>query len=100
MTHTSAADLDDEPAWDIEPNPEMVHWQPVHGRDGVRPSSTLLSTAGALGAIALGSAVVGALAVGALAVGAMAIGTLAVGRARVRRLEIDELIVGQVRFKD
>jgi hypothetical protein len=100
MTPTSPAEIDEEPAWDIEPNPEIVHWQPVHGRDKERTRPPAVSTAGALGAIAVGSAVVGALAVGALAIGAVAIGALAVGRARVRRLEIDELIVGQVRFKD
>jgi hypothetical protein len=91
---------DEEPLWDSEPNPEMVHWQPTHSPDSAAVKHITLSTTGALGLIAVGSAVVGALAVGAVAVGAVAIGALSVGRARVRRLEIDELVVGRVTFKD
>ena len=93
-------DLDDEAAWDADPNPEIVHWQPTHKPDVVEGSAASLSPAGALGLIAVGSAIAGAVAIGALAIGAMAIGTLAIGRARVRRLEIDELVVGRIRFKD
>ncbi len=101
MTAETDFDFDDsDEAWDAEPNPEMVHWQPSHSVDRIRGASATLSPAGALGAIALGSAVVGAVAVGAIAIGALAIGRLAVGRATIRRLEIDELVVGRVRFKD
>jgi hypothetical protein len=103
MTHDTGLGgevLDDEAAWDAEPNPEIVHWQPVHDPDRPDGSARHLSTAGALGLIALGSAVGGALALGAVAIGALAIGALAVGRARIHRLEIDELVVGRIRFKD
>jgi len=97
---TSTEPFDDEPLWDSEPNPEMVHWQPSHSPDAIEGRRATLSPAGALGLIAVGSAAVGALAIGAVAVGALAIGSLVVGRARVRRLEIDELIVGRISFKD
>ncbi len=101
MTQGVDTDIaDDDPDWDIEPNPEMVHWQPTHRPDTVDGAPVILSPAGALGAIALGSALFGAMAVGAVAVGAVAIGALAIGRARIRKLEIDELIIGKVRFKD
>lgn len=103
MTHLGAGDadyVDDDPLWDAEPNPEMVRWQPTHKPDAVDAAPATLTPAGALGVIALGSAVVGALAVGAIAIGAVAIGALTIGRARVRRLEIDELIVGRVTFKE
>ncbi len=99
-TSLGSEDLNDEADWDVDPNPEMVHWQPTHAPDAVQGSVARVSPAGALGLIAVGSAVTGALAIGALAIGALAIGTLAVGRARVRRLEIDELVVGRIRFKD
>jgi len=90
---------DDEADWDVDPNPEMVHWQPTHKPDAVQVSGARLAPAGALGVIALGSVLAGAFAVGALAIGALAIGALSIGRARVRRLEIDELVVGEIRFK-
>jgi hypothetical protein len=100
MTPESAFDPDDEAAWDADPNPEMVRWQPIHAPDGAPSTGSRLSPAGALGVIALGSTVVGAVAVGALAIGALAIGRLAVGHARFRRLEIDELVVGRLYLKD
>ncbi len=92
-------DLDEE-AWDVDPNPEMVHWQPTHKPDVAEGAVATLSPVGALGLIAVGSVLAGAAAIGALAIGALAIGALTVGRARVRRLEIDELVVGRIRFKD
>ena len=96
----SSGDLDEEAAWDADPNPEIVHWQPTHKPDVAEGQAAGLSPAGALGLIAVGSALTGALAIGALAIGALAIGALVVGRARVRRLEIDELVIGRIRFKD
>jgi hypothetical protein len=63
---STSLDVDDDPAWDVEPNPDIVHWQPTHAPDG----------------------------------GALAIGRLAIGRASFRRVEIDELVVGRIRFKD
>lgn len=100
MAHEPAHDIDDDLDWEAEPNPEMVHWQPTHSPDGSGSRSLPVSPAGALGIVALGSVAVGAIAVGALAIGALAIGRLAVGRASFRRVEIDELVVGRVRFKD
>ncbi|WP_129790630.1 hypothetical protein [Sphingosinicella sp. CPCC 101087] len=50
-----------------------------------------------LGAARAGALAIGALAVGALAVGAFAIGRLSIGSGRIRRLEIDELVVGEIR---
>jgi hypothetical protein len=93
-------EIDDDPAWDAEPNPEMVHWQPPHRPDRIKGAAATLSAGGALGLVALGSIAFGAVAVGALAVGAVAIGRLAIGRASFRKLEIDELVIGRVRFKD
>lgn len=92
-------EIDEDPAWDAEPNPEMVHWQPTHMPD-VRSAAFTASAGGAWGALALGSILFGAVAVGALAIGALAIGRLAVGRANIRRLEIDELVIGEVRRRD
>ncbi len=97
---STSLDIDDDPAWDTEPNPDMVHWQPTHAPDGGAGRSLPVSAAGALGIVALGSVAVGAIAVGALAIGALAIGRLAIGRASFRRVEIDELVVGRIRFKD
>lgn len=92
--------FDDDQAWDAEPNPELVRWQPTHHPDASRSSQLTLSPGGALGALALGSIVFGAVAIGALAVGALAVGRLAIGRATIRRLEIDELVVGSIRFRE
>ena len=100
MTPADTDYLEDDAAWDADPNPEMVHWQPTHRPDAEPGSVASLSPAGALGVIALGSVLAGAAAVGALAIGALAIGALTIGRARVRRLEIDELVVGRIRFKE
>lgn len=100
MTNDIELQIDDDPAWDADPNPELVHWQPTHSPDGTAASPVRLSPAGALGLVGLGSVVVGAVAVGALAIGAVAIGRLAVGQARFRRLEIDELVVGRLILKD
>ncbi len=100
MTPAETDFTDEEAAWDVDPNPEIVHWQPTHRPDVVEGSVARVSPAGALGVVALGSLVAGALAVGAVAVGALAIGALAIGRARIRRLEIDELVVGRIRFKE
>lgn len=92
-------EIDEDPAWDAEPNPELVRWQPTHRPDGRSPAFSA-SPGGAWGALALGSIVFGVVAVGALAVGALAIGRLAVGRASIRRLEIDELVIGEVLRRD
>ncbi len=99
MTRDIDLDIQDDPAWDADPNPEMVRWQPTHAPDGGKGLPLTLSPAGVLGVIALGSALVGAVAVGAVAIGALAIGQLAVSRARFRRLEVDELVIGKVRFR-
>ncbi len=99
MTNDIELQIDDDPAWDADPNPELVRWQPSHRPDVVQATGAKVSAAGALGLIALGSAAAGALAVGALAIGALAIGRLMVGNARFRRLEVDELVIGKVRFK-
>ena len=99
MTQGSTLENNDDPAWDIDPNPELIHWQPTHAPDGGAGSRSIASPPGALGLIGLGSAAMGAVAVGALAIGALAIGQLVVGRARFRRLEVDELVIGKVRFK-
>ena len=93
-------EIDEDPAWDAEPNPELVHWQATHRPDRAEGMAATFSPGGALGAIALGSMVFGAVAVGALAVGALAIGRLAIGRASIRRLEIDEFVVGRLSFRD
>ncbi len=95
---------DDEPAWDSAPNPDLVHWQPTHRPHGsvlsdVEQARPAFSPAGALGLVMLGSAAMGAVAVGALAIGALAIGRLAVGDARFRRLQVDELVIGKIRWK-
>ena len=50
-----------------------------------------------VGAQAAGAFAIGALAVGAVAVGAVVIGKLVIGSARIKRLEIDELVVGDLR---
>ena len=50
-----------------------------------------------IGGLAVGALAIGALSMGALAIGAMAIGRLAIGRSRIRCLEIDELVVGNLR---
>ncbi len=63
-----------------------------------KPAVVLGPTGVALAAV--GAAAVGAFAIGALAVGALAIGRLVVGSGRFRRLEIDELVVGRLVFKD
>lgn len=99
MTNDIELEIDDDPAWDAEPNPELVRWQPSHKPDAVQTGGPRLSPATALGVIAIGSAIAGAVAVGALAIGALAIGQLAVGNARFRRLEVDDLVIGKVRFK-
>jgi hypothetical protein len=52
------------------------------------------------GAAALGALALGALALGAVALGAVAIGRLAVGKARFRSVEIDELVVKRLRFRE
>ena len=95
---------DEDDAWDAEPNPEMVHWQPTHhgvrsGLDDELGGALKAAPASALGLVALGSVAVGALAIGALAIGALAIGKLFVQDARFRRLEVDELVIGKVRWK-
>ena len=100
MSSDIGLEIDEDPAWDAEPNPELVHWQPAHRPERAVAYPATLSPGGALGAVALGSIVFGAVAVGALAIGALAIGRLAIGRATIRRLEIDELVVGSVWFRD
>ena len=95
---------DDEADWDAEPNPEMVNWQPTHhslraGLDDELGGALKVAPAGALGLVVLGSAAMGAFAIGALAIGALAIGKLFVQDARFRRLEVDELVIGKVRWK-
>jgi hypothetical protein len=99
MTNDIELQIDDDPAWDADPNPELVRWQPSHRPDLVQGAGARVSPATALGLIVMGSAAAGALAVGALAIGALAIGHLRVGNARFRRLEVDELVIGKVRFK-
>ena len=73
---------------------EIVQWQPTRGHlvNSPRPLNTSAFLAAAAGALA-----VGAVAVGAIAIGRLAIGSLALGRGRIRRLEIDELIVRDLR---
>ena len=99
MTHDVALDPDEDEAWDGDPNPEIVHWQPVHSPDG-KVGAPSAAPARALGLMSVGSTAFGALAIGALAIGALAIGRLVIGHARIRKLEIDELVVGRVRFHD
>lgn len=95
--------IDDEAEWDADPNPEMVRWQPAHhsvrtGPDIDRTGLIRADAASALGFVVLGSVAVGALAVGALAIGAVAIGKLFVHDAHFRRLQVDELVIGKVRW--
>ena len=100
MSTDIGLEIDEDPAWDAEPNPELVRWQPTHRPERVLGYPATVSPGGALGAVALGSIVFGAVAVGAVAIGALAIGRLAIGRASIRRLEIDELVVGRISFAD
>lgn len=93
-------DADDEAAWDSDPNPEIVQWQPTHRPDTLVAHPVQLSPAGALGLVAVASTAFGALAVGALAIGVLAIGRLVIGHARIRRLEVDELVIGRVIRRD
>ena len=73
---------------------EIVQWQPgrAHMVNAPKPLNSSAIAAAVLGAVA-----VGAVAVGAIAIGRLAIGSLALGRGRIRRLEIDELIVRDLR---
>ena len=53
-----------------------------------------------VGRLAVGALALGAVAAGAWAVGALAVGRLAIGRARVRHLEIDKLVVRDLRVAE
>ena len=49
-------------------------------------------------AVSTGAQAIGVSAAGSFAIGALAIGRLVIGRARVRRLEIDDLVIRQLRL--
>ena len=73
---------------------DIVQWQPGRGHMVNAPKGV---NTGALGAALLGAVALGAFAIGALAIGRLAVGSLALGRGRIHRLQIDELIVGDLR---
>jgi len=69
---------------------EIVDWQPNYHAPAMPGLGSLTRAAGAVA--------VSALALGALAIGAVVIGRLVVGKARIRRLEIDQLVVRDLRL--
>ena len=73
----------------LEENPEIMVVE--------APERPAAFPARALGAAAVGSLAVGALALGALAIGALVIGRLAVGHARFKSVEIDKLVVRELK---
>jgi hypothetical protein len=72
----------------------FVTEEPLRARLPDRPQRSAIS-AGAVGALALG-----ATALGALMIGRLVIGALAVSKAKFKRVEIDDLIVKRLHYKD
>lgn len=68
--------------------------EPVRIRLPAAPSRNALG-AGAIGALALG-----ATALGAIMIGRIMIGALNISRAKFKRVEIDDLVVKRLHYKD